>query len=119
MKKTILLIAIGLFVLLTSGLLSATAQQPQGALSPSSAENKNRPVIVAGAVMVPTRIALRRSARLSESLAAAGGLTKNARGVVQLIHADGTFLTFRRRNIKGEDIKNNPYLQSGDVISVF
>jgi len=118
-KKTILLIAIGFLVFLTSALFSATAQQPQGALSPSSAENKNRPVIVAGAVMIPTRIVLRRSVRLSESLAAAGGFTKNAKGIAQLIHADGTFLTFRHRNIKGDDIKNNPYLQSGDVISVF
>ena len=117
MKKTVLVIGIGLLVLLTSDLFIAAAQ-PQGVVSQSSVEN-NRPVIVAGAVMVPTRIVLHRSVRLSESLAAAGGLTKNAKGVVQLIHADGTFLTFRRKQIKGEDIKNNPYLQSGDVISVF
>jgi protein involved in polysaccharide export with SLBB domain len=62
---------------------------------------------------------LRRSVRLGESLLAAGGLTRKAKGVVQLIHADGTFHTFRRRDIKGDDLKTNPYLQSRDVISVF
>ena len=118
MKKTILLIAIGSLVLLTSVLLSATAQEQQGAVTSSSAE-KNRPVIVAGAVVAPTRIVLHRKARLSESLAAAGDLTKKAKGVVQLIHVDGTFQTFRRRDIKGDDMKANPYLQSGDVVSVF
>jgi len=117
MKKTVLLVAVGFFVLATSDLFIATVQ-PQGALPQSSAEN-NRPVIVAGAVMVPSRIVLRRSVRLSESLAVAGGLTKNAKGIVQLIHADGTFNTFRRRNIKGDDIKTNPYLKFGDVVSVF
>jgi protein involved in polysaccharide export with SLBB domain len=119
-KKTkLLLIAIGSLMFLTSALLSEAAQQTQRPVSSSSAEKENRPVIVAGAVVAPTRIILRRKARLSESLTVAGGFTKKAKGVVQLIHADGTFHTFRRKDIKGDDIKVNPYLQSGDVISVF
>ncbi len=117
--RKFLLIAIGSLVLLISVLLGATAQQPQGAVSSSPVEKANRPVIVAGEVVTPTRIVLRRSARLSESLVLAGGLNKKAKGVVQLIHGNGTFHTFRSRDIKGDNIKNNPYLKSGDVVSVF
>jgi protein involved in polysaccharide export with SLBB domain len=118
-RKTISIIIVGSVLLLTSSLTSATAQQPQDAVTSSSTERKSPQVFVVGAVVLPTRIVLRRSVRLGESLVAAGGLTKKAKGVVQLIHADGTFHTFRRRDIKGDDLKANPYLQSGDVISVF
>ena len=119
MKKTILIIVVGSVVLLISALISVTAQQPQGAVTSPCAEMKTPQMIVVGAVVLRTRIVLRRRARLAESLTSAGGLTKKAKGVVQLIHADGTFHTFRYRDIKGDDTKANPYLQAGDVISVF
>ena len=119
MKRTILLTVIAVILFLASAFLPTLGQEPQTERAAASIAEENRPVIVAGAVVVPTRIVLRRRVRLSEGLTVAGGLTKNAKGVIQLIHREGTFESFRWRDVKGGDVRANPYLRSGDVISVF
>ena len=119
MRKAALSFAIVSFALLASPIYVATAQQAQNEAASALAEKKKGQVIVAGAVQSPQRIIMLRRVRLLEALTVSGGLTRGARGIVQLIHADGTFETLRFRNIKGDGLKANPHLQAGDVISVF
>lgn len=52
-------------------------------------ERKSRPpATVFGAVRAPTRIEMKRRVRLHELLAAAGGITLNASGTIQIIHTE-------------------------------
>jgi hypothetical protein len=73
MKGTILLVGIASILFLASAFLPALGQQPQPERTAASVAQENGRIIVAGAVVVPTRIVLHRKARLLESLIVAGG----------------------------------------------
>ena len=120
MRKATLTLTAMLVTLLTLPIHITRAEQAQDGSAPAPiTKDRGRPVIVAGGVQEPTRIVLARRVRLQEALSVSGGLKKGAKGIVQLIHSDGTFETLRFRNINGKELKANPYLQPGDVISVF
>jgi protein involved in polysaccharide export with SLBB domain len=93
-------------------------------------------VIVNGAVIAPTRFRLRRKVRLTELLAAAGGVTERAGKFVVVAHAEliSDFQTLDPKNthramqvtstayklsdiVRGDE-KANPYVQPGDVVKV-
>jgi protein involved in polysaccharide export with SLBB domain len=102
-----------LSLLLATAPLPATAQQAEPHSPAAKACGR---AVVAGAVRAATRIQLCRRARLSEALAAAGGLSKRAEGVVQVLHADGTYETYRLKDLKRDG--GGPHLSDGDVVSV-
>jgi len=73
---------------------------------------------VAGAVRSPSRLHLCRRVRLGEALAAAGSLSRRAEGVVQVLHADGSYDTYRLKDLRREKGGAIPHLLDGDIVSV-
>ena len=97
---------------------------------------QSEPVAVLGAVRTPSRFQLQRRVRLLELLSHVGGPTENAGGSIQIVHtaansvcevsppagssnAEGSVLDnyILSETMKGDD-KANPYVRSGDIITL-
>jgi polysaccharide export outer membrane protein len=97
-------------------------------------EYESQPVAVIGAVNAPGRFQLQRRVRLLELLSFAGGPAERAGTNVQIIHTSGvscsetkvatppsdssTFDSFNLNELLSGDDNSNPYLQSGDIVSL-
>jgi polysaccharide export outer membrane protein len=97
-------------------------------------EYQSQPVAVIGAVTTPGRFQLQRRVRLLELLSFAGGPAERAGTNVQIIHASGvscyepeaavppsdisSFDSYNLNELLSGDDKSNPYLQSGDIVSL-
>jgi polysaccharide export outer membrane protein len=100
-------------------------------------EYNSRPVAVIGAVNGPGRFQLQRRIRLLDLLSFAGGPAERAGGNIQVVHSatypscEGTAMRVSRNNSLSESIsifrlrdtlagnvRSNPYVQPGDVITV-
>ena len=118
MRKRVRLFAgLPLLVLTTSVAFAAPGQSPGAASTPPAPEQCGR-AVVAGAVRSASRIRLCRRVRLVAALAAAGGLSKRAEGVIEVLHADGTSDTYRLEDFRRDAGKSRVYLVDGDVVSV-
>jgi polysaccharide biosynthesis/export protein len=97
---------------------------------------QSEPVAVLGAVRSPSRFQLQRRVRLLELLSHAGGPNDNAGGSIQIVHSATAFScetsgqtdsdggavsildSYKLSETMKGDEKANPYVRSGDVISV-
>ncbi len=111
----------------------ARAQEKVTAASTASTQVTTPPVIVYGAVRSPSRIELRRRARLAELIALAGGVTKQAGKTVNVVHTEAesncskriagsqkskVFEEFKLAETLAGDQNANPYICAGDVVIV-
>jgi hypothetical protein len=117
MKPTRLFASLSLLAL-TASLAFAAAKQTPGAAHPPPSPGQCGQAVVAGAVRSASRIQLCRRVRLFDALAAAGGFSKSAEGVISMLHADGTSETYRFKDLMRDKAKGVPYLLDGDIISV-
>lgn len=95
---------------------------------------QSQPVAVLGAVRVPSRFQLQRRVRLLELLSHVGGPTENAGRSIQIVHTalpsicetsaqsdtegSGALDNYKLSDtLKGEE-QANPYVHSGDVVSI-
>jgi polysaccharide biosynthesis/export protein len=98
-------------------------------------EYNSQPVAMIGAVNAPGRFQLQRRVRLLELLALTGGPKDNAGRVIQVVHTSDTptcdapeaekadagldgLDTFSLSETMRGEVKSNPYLRPGDVISI-
>lgn len=113
----------------TLGVRAQQTQQPSDRPATSATINANYPCVVTGAVRTPTRLELHRRVRLSEALAAAGGLTDYAGRTVQIVHRAGDSgcrelsLKSDSQTLNLDDVprgseNSDPELQRGDVVLV-
>jgi protein involved in polysaccharide export with SLBB domain len=119
---------------------SAAAQQTAANANSSGDVSRNEcqsPVTISGGVVAPGRFELRRSVRLNELLALAGGFTQRAKGSIEILHSTSmppckqdapngsgklppeTSATYKIIDLLNGDEKANPYLRPGDSVTVF
>lgn len=128
--------------LLLSVLIPNVSAQQKASADPDLSQNDCRlPVTILGAVTAPHRFELRRRVRLRELIALAGGVTDRAKGTIQILHADlnpscerisaidnktafggqnpqAFTETYNITDVLHSDEKANPYIRSGDTITV-
>ena len=115
-----------------------SAQQADNADSSKPENDCQLPVVVVGAVAVPSRFELRRRVRLRELVALVGGATGDAKGTINIVHTiaasacensvpdnsgkpfpENLVETYNLSDLqKHTDDKANPYLRPGDYVSV-
>ncbi|MGQ0763407.1 MAG: polysaccharide biosynthesis/export family protein [Acidobacteriota bacterium] len=96
-------------------------------------EYNSKPVAVIGAVNTPGRFQLQRQIRLLDLLSYAGGPAERAGGNVQLVHSSSPFRCasgpagagnsigvdfFNLNDTLRGDVRANPYVRAGDIVTV-